>query len=144
LVFYLINPHNHALLGGLTIILAAGAGAKFVMYWAMLPDTVEYNAVKTGRRDAAKVFGFAGFVQKVALAVNVFLFGSLLSATGYVADVAQPENVTSAIFKIMCLIPLLGNIIAIILIWRYPINALAHGALVAALVGGKGGERSKA
>ncbi|HEX4599341.1 MAG TPA: glycoside-pentoside-hexuronide (GPH):cation symporter, partial [Burkholderiaceae bacterium] len=49
---------------------AVGSSAYAVCFWAMLPDTVEYNEWRFGRRDEAKVFGIASFSQKIAMGLS--------------------------------------------------------------------------
>jgi GPH family glycoside/pentoside/hexuronide:cation symporter len=132
--FWIVNPRNAVVLGVISAIGSAGAAAKYVMYWSMLPDTVEYNAYKTGERSDAKIFGFAAFAQKVALAVNALVFGWLLSATGFAPDQPQTEETKSAILGIMCFIPMAGAAISSILIWFYPIDAKYHAEIRARLV----------
>ncbi len=128
-LFFAFNPHNHLLLAVISSIGAIGVAAKFVMYWSMLPDTVEYNAVVTGERSDAKIFGFAALAQKVSLAVNAVIFGYLLEASGFVADQVQTESTRQAILAIMCVIPMASAAVSSALIWFYPIDAKFHSSL---------------
>jgi GPH family glycoside/pentoside/hexuronide:cation symporter len=128
-LFYVFNPHNHLLLAAISALSAAGIAAKYVMYWSMLPDTVEYNELVTGSRSDAKIFGFAALAQKVSLAVNAIIFGYLLDATGFVADQPQNEATKQAILAIMCFVPMVSVIISSTLIWFYPIDAKFHAGL---------------
>ncbi|HRI99155.1 MAG TPA: glycoside-pentoside-hexuronide (GPH):cation symporter [Hyphomonas sp.] len=127
--FYVLNPRDHKLLMVLTIIGSLGASAKFVMFWSMLPDTVEFQNWRTGVSSSAKIFGFATFGQKVALAINAVAFGYLLTAVGYVADVPPTPEVKRAILAIMCLIPILGSLISAAFIWGYPISRSFHARI---------------
>jgi GPH family glycoside/pentoside/hexuronide:cation symporter len=128
-LFYITNPREPGLLLALSMVGAFGASAKFVMFWSMLPDTVEYHAWKTGDQSDAKIFGFATLGQKVALAVNAALFGYLLTLIGYVPDTPPTEGTKSAIFAIMCLIPIAGSIISAAFIWGYPIDTKFHARI---------------
>lgn len=137
--FYVVNPRDHKILLILTIIGSLGASAKFVMFWSMLPDTVEYQNWRTGVSSSAKIFGFATFGQKVALAINAVAFGYLLTAVGYVADVPPTPEVKRAILAIMCLIPIVGSLMSAAFIWGYPISQSFHALIKAEIA-----ERSKA
>jgi GPH family glycoside/pentoside/hexuronide:cation symporter len=114
----------------ITFIGFGGAGFA-VMFWAMLPDTVEYGEARTGLRHEAKVFGFASFAQKAALGVNALLLGWLLQSTGYVANADQTQETLAGLKAIMALIPMCGALAGIWILWGYPITARYHEELVA-------------
>ena len=127
--FYLINPHNYYLLVPIMIVGATGGSAGFIMFWSMLPDTVEYNEWIRGERSEAKIFGFATFGQKVALAINAVLLGALLSWVGFVADKPQSVQTLADMRAVMCLIPLAGVIGVAVILRGYPIDAKFHAEL---------------
>lgn len=110
-------------------VIAAGTSSFGVMFWSMLPDTVEWGEAHHGVRHEAKVFGLASFAMKAALGVNAFLLGLLLDAVGYVANVEQTPQTLSGIVAMMSLIPLAGVIFSILVLWGYPIDARRHGEL---------------
>jgi GPH family glycoside/pentoside/hexuronide:cation symporter len=112
------------------VFMGFAAAGNFVMFWAMIPDTVEYGEARTGVRHEAKVFGFASFAQKAALGVNALLLGALLDATGFVANETQAPETLDAIKAIMTLLPLASSAAAVALLWGYPIDAKYHAALL--------------
>ena len=112
------------------VLIGMGTSGFAIMYWAMLPDTVEYNEWKLGERNEAKVVGFAAFAQKTALAVNALILGQVLTWVGYVANQPLSTDTLSGIKATMCLVPLLGVLIAAIALWRYPITAEYHRQLL--------------
>lgn len=107
-------------------LISAGNIAYQVLFWAMLPDTVEYNFWKTGQRHDAKVFGFASFAKQLALGLNGALLGVLLTAIGYVANQPQTPETLTGLKAIMSLIPLTGVGISALLIWHYPLDQAMH------------------
>lgn len=134
LAFFLVNPHDHAALIAITIVGAIGGSAGVIMFWSMLPDTVEYNEWITGERSEARIFGFATFGQKTALAINALLLGQLLTSAGFVPDQKQTAETLEWLRAIMCLIPLAGVVTTALIIWRYPITAEFHAQLKADIV----------
>jgi glycoside/pentoside/hexuronide:cation symporter, GPH family len=130
LAFYFNPSLDPRVTYAIMAFIAFGAAGNYVMFWAMLPDTVEYGEAKTGVRHEAKVFGFASFAQKAALGVNALLLGWLLEATGYVANTDLGEGTLNGIRLIMTMIPILGAISAVALLWRYPITAAYHRGLI--------------
>ncbi|MFN3462932.1 MAG: MFS transporter [Terricaulis sp.] len=129
LAFYFLNPHDTPLLATLIVLGAVAGSASPIMFWGMLPDTVEYNELKRGVRSEAKIFGFATFAQKIAIAINALILGQLLSQIGFVANQAQSQETLDSMRMIMCLVPFAGGILASLALWKYPINAKYHAAL---------------
>ena len=126
------DPYVAAALIG---VISAANVAYQVLFWAMLPDTVEYNAWKTGHRHDAKVFGFASFAKQLALGLNGALLGILLSGIGYVPNQPQSAETLTGLKAIMAMVPLLGVGISALLIWGYPLDQRRHRELMADIAG---------
>jgi len=129
LAFYLNTSHELGVILALVGMIALGGSAFAVLFWSMLPDTVEYGEADSGVRHEAKTFGFASFAQKSALGVNALLVGILLDATGYVANQPQSPDTLAGIKSIMSLVPAAGVLATMIILWRYPIDAKFHREL---------------
>lgn len=114
----------------LMLVITAGQSSYAVMFWSMVPDTVEYNEWKIGSREEAKIFGFAAFAQKVALGVNAILLGQMLSFVGFVANQPQSPEAVLGIKAIMSLVPLAGILLSVLCLWRYPIDASFHRGML--------------
>lgn len=106
--------------------IALGTASFAVMFWAMLPDTVEYDQWLSGERHEAKVFGFASFAQKLALGANAFLLGVLLDLIGFVPDVQQSDETLLGLKAIMTLVPMAGALFTLWVLHGYPIDAAMH------------------
>jgi glycoside/pentoside/hexuronide:cation symporter, GPH family len=128
--FFLNSSRDPLVAAALIAAISAGNIAYQVLFWAMLPDTVEYNAWKTGHRHDAKVFGFASFAKQLALGLNGALLGLLLVWIGYVPNVVQSEATLWGLKAVMALIPLLGVGLSAMLIWGYPLDQKTHRALM--------------
>src|SRR5690606_21066158 len=110
----------------LILLIAVGTICAPLMYFAMIPDTADYNELQSGRRDEAKIFGFAIFAQKAALALNAVVLGQLLELTHFVPNVRQSAATLLGMKTIMCLVPLLAMAATAAAIWRYPLDAARH------------------
>jgi glycoside/pentoside/hexuronide:cation symporter, GPH family len=128
--FFLSPSRDPAIAAVLIGAISAGNVAYQVLFWAMLPDTVEYNRWKTGQRHDAKVFGFASFAKQLALGLNGALLGWLLLAIGYTPNQPQTEATLTGLKAIMALIPLIGVAISAALIWRYPLDQAMHRRII--------------
>ncbi|QMW22799.1 MFS transporter [Sandaracinobacteroides saxicola] len=114
-------------------VMGLGAGAGYLAFWAMVPDTVELGAFRTGVRAEGMIFGVISFVQKAALGISVGLLGELLAAIGYVANRPQSADTLLAMERLMLWGPIGCGLAGLALIARYPLDRRLHGRLVRAL-----------
>jgi len=131
-------PVGIALLGAV----AASATAFAVCFWSMLPDTVEYNELRFGRRDAAKVFGIASFSQKMAMGLSAVTAGMFIDGSGFLANQVQGPQVLDAIRVTMGLIPAIGTALSFLVMRGYTLDDREHRRIVALLAGGAVDERT--
>jgi glycoside/pentoside/hexuronide:cation symporter, GPH family len=136
-VFFLVPSRDPLVAAALIGVISAANVAYQVLFWAMLPDTVEYNLWKTGQRHDAKVFGFASFAKQLALGLNGALLGLMLTGIGYVPNVDQSEATLWGLKAVMALVPLTGVAISAMLVWGYQLDRHMH-ARISAEPGGSG------
>jgi len=118
-------------------VIQLGMSAFGMLFWSMLPDTVEYGQWKTGIRSEAIVFGFTTFAQKVSIGIAGWILGFLLTWTGYESNAAQSQETLDGILMIMTLIPTALILLASTLVWRYPIETELHDEIVRAIDAGE-------
>jgi glycoside/pentoside/hexuronide:cation symporter, GPH family len=117
---------------------AAGFGISvcYLIPNAMLPDVIEYDELRTGRRREGIYFGFCVFLQKTALAIGTFVVGQLLAWSGYISSgphdpvPEQPESALLAIRMAIGPLPALVLVIGMILAVFYPITKESHRRVV--------------
>ena len=63
-------------------------GLNFV-FWAMLPNTIEYGERATGLHVEGAVFGMAALLQRIAIGIATAILGWSFESGGYVANVRQ-------------------------------------------------------
>jgi MFS family permease len=71
-----------------------GVATAYLIPWAMLPDVIELDELKTGRRREGAYYGFFVLLQKLGLALGLFLVSQGLAIAGYVTP---PAGATTAI-----------------------------------------------
>lgn len=108
-----------------------GIGFGYVAPWAMVPDTIEYDAVKTGKRKEGAFYGMWTFTSKSGQALSIFISGLVLSWGGYAAGAVQSETAKTAIRLLVGPIPIVVLVAAIILIQFYPLDEKTYKALMA-------------
>jgi GPH family glycoside/pentoside/hexuronide:cation symporter len=106
------------------LIFGLSAGGMILLGQAMLPDTMEYDARRTGLRREGLYAGLYTTVEKLSGAVGIALIGALLSALGYVPALgtAQSQSANTAIYIGVALIPFVINIIAIGVMLGYDLD----------------------
>lgn len=107
---------------GIMIYAGIGVGFSYVAPFAMVPDTIEYDAIKTGERKEGAYYGIWTFIAKTGQSFSIFLSGLMLSLGGYVADALQSSQALVAIRIVIGPLPALLFIAAVILIQRYPLD----------------------
>jgi len=132
LMFITIQPEqvNYLLvLAGLTGI---GVSAAYVLPDSLFADIIEWDELRTHRRQEGIYFGIRAFIRKLAGAVVVFLALQSLGWFGYqspLAGVTQFTQPDSALKVIRLLVSLFGAIMlsgTIILTWFFPLSREKH------------------
>jgi glycoside/pentoside/hexuronide:cation symporter, GPH family len=106
----------------------------FALFFATVPDTVEYGQWKSGVRAAALIFSVFTFTQKLGMAVAAGLAGWILESAGYTTDQVQSPGVLHAILLMRTLIPL-GLIVSGMLLFAvlYNLTREKHQEILDAL-----------
>lgn len=109
-----------------------GVGFGYVAPWAMVPDAIEFDAVRTGNRKEGAFYGMWTFTSKVGTSLAIALTGAILGAAGYAANLAeQSASSLAAIRLIVGPIPALVFFLALLLIESYPIDEKTYAAFMA-------------
>ena len=81
-------------------------GLNFV-FWAMLPNTIEYGERATGVHVEGTVFGVAALLQRVAIGIATAILGWSFASVGYVANVPQSAETLSGMKTVVVAVPLI-------------------------------------
>ncbi len=133
-IYAFINPAHHIFFLILLLIGSSGLIAVFMIGWAMIPDCVDVDEYRTGKRREGLFFGTMFFIQKAFCAFLLFLIGLLLSGIGYVANSIQTEETIDAIRMIMGpgIVSLI--VISILFCYRIPLTRKRHQLIRNALM----------
>ena len=108
-------------------------GAVAVMFWSMLPDTVEYGQWRSRIRDDGIVFGLSQLISKAGSGLGVGMIGLLLSAIGYTAGIDQSAETLQGIRASAFLIPAAASLLSALVIAFYPLDSTLHARIVRGL-----------
>ena len=81
-------------------------GLNFV-FWAMLPNTIEFGERETGIRVEGAVFGVAALLQRVAIGIATVILGWSFESVGYVPNVHQSARTLAVMHQTVALVPLI-------------------------------------
>ena len=135
--FYQINTLTELIIIVCLIGLASGAGG--VLFWSMLPDTIEYGEWNSGIRSESSLYGFMTFAQKSSIAVAALLLGILLTFIDFAPNEVQKTETLNGLKNIMSIIPALGIAFSILLMYFYPISSKYHKELLLKIEARKNG-----
>lgn len=133
IAFFFAPSENLAVVFVLIAIIGIGASCLPVIFWAMVPDTIDYGELQTNVRAETRTFGLATFAQKAAVGVNALLLGSLLTWAGFEANTDQSEQTLEAMRAIMALVPAVGVIALLWLLHGYKLDQLEHRRILTEL-----------
>lgn len=110
-----------AIFGGLA------AGGVLLMGQSLLPDTIEYDYLKTGLRREGVFAGLYTTVEKFAGAIGVAFVGTYLGAMGYVqstgdVQVEQPDSAINAIRYSIAFVPFIVDVICLALLTQFTLS----------------------
>ena len=105
-------------------------GAFAYLPLAMVADVVDVDQAVTRQKRAGMFYALHGAVDKVGLAVGLFLALQLLNLSGYNP---QLDPTTSGILMLLleyAVLPSLFFLLASVLVWRYPLTQERHEKLL--------------
>jgi GPH family glycoside/pentoside/hexuronide:cation symporter len=119
-------------------IIAAFAGvgisAAHAIPLAIVPDTIEWDELRSSNRQEAAYYSVITLIQKVVSAGTIALTGALLAATGYQQSaVNQPDAAIGVIRFLSGPLPALFFVAGIVLVAFYPISREKHARILRAL-----------
>ncbi|MBL8055755.1 MAG: MFS transporter [Anaerolineales bacterium] len=138
-----LPPDQVALAYGLAVFSGLGIATAYVLPWAMVPDIIEHDQLRTGERREGSYYAFIAFFQKLGTGAALWLVGQALAWAGYVtpaagAVVEQPPQAVQAIRAFAGPVPAALLLGAVLFAWAYPITRASHQATVAELAGRDG------
>ncbi|PNW37949.1 UNVERIFIED_CONTAM: sugar transporter [Euhalothece sp. KZN 001] len=130
---FLLQPGQVFAMYGIGMLAGAGLAVAYLMPWSMLPDVIDFDELQTGQRREGIFYGFVVQLQKIAIAIALFMVGKILDFAGLVsssseevAKITQPDSALLAIRWLIGPIPSLVLIGGLIFALMYPITREFH------------------
>lgn len=101
-------------------------GCGSVVGPSLKADVVDWDEAETGERKEGTYFATWNFVQKGAGGVALWIIGVMLSATGFVPNVAQNPDTLLGMRSLASVAPSLLHCLALLLLLRFALDESAH------------------
>jgi GPH family glycoside/pentoside/hexuronide:cation symporter len=134
-LLFILHPGQVGLMYFGAIMAGFGVSVAYLIPWSMIPDIIELDELKTGKRREGVFYAFMVLLQKFGLALGLFLVGVALEAAGFIQREAgqpiptQPESALWAIRLAIGPLPALFLIAGLILAYFYPITREVHAEI---------------
>ncbi len=125
-VMFTVTPGTLPAFLMLLLPMSVGFAAMGVLFWSMLPDTVEFGQWRSGFRAESVFFGVASFTQKMSIGIAGWLMGGALAMVGFVPDTEQSSLAILVIRSGLTLVPAVLLVFAVLIVMKYPLNAKLH------------------
>ena len=106
----------------LMAVAGLGMGFTYALPYAMVPDAVEFDYLRTGKRTEGAFYGIWTFGFKIGQAMALGITGGVLSLSGYIPDMAQTPAALLGIRLLLGPISAAIFLLALAALYFYPIN----------------------
>ena len=133
---FVIQPGQVSLLYIGAIMAGFGVSVAYLIPWSMIPDVIELDELNTGQRREGIFYSFMVLLQKLGLALALFLVGQALEWSGFVQRIpgeaipVQPDSALLAIRIAIAPLPTVFLVIGLVLTYFYPITKEVHADIV--------------
>jgi GPH family glycoside/pentoside/hexuronide:cation symporter len=133
---FFLKPGQVGLMYVLAVMAGFGVSTAYLIPWSMVPDVIELDELETGQRREGIFYAFMVLLQKVGLAVGLFLLGVALSWAKFKERVPcqpTPEQDPLALFAIRVAIgpvPTIALVCGLVLAYFYPITREYHAEIL--------------
>lgn len=116
-----------------------GVSAAHAIPLAILPDTIEWDELRSSNRQEASYYSVITLIQKMVSAGTIALTGTVLAATGYIERatpdviIVQPPSAITAIRFLSGPLPAVFFVAGIVFVALYPISREKHARILRAL-----------
>ncbi len=128
---FFLQPGQIGLMYFLAVLAGFGVSTAYLIPWSMIPDVIELDELNTGQRREGIFYGFMVLLQKIGLAIGLFLVGLALEAAKFIpGQQVQPDSALFAIRVAIGPFPTVAVIGGLILAYFYPLTREVHAEIM--------------
>lgn len=124
------------------LVTGLGLGADLALPPAMQADVIDEDTAAGGAGRAGLYFALWGMATKLALALAVGTAFPLLDLAGFKAVGDNAGTAMAALAGLYAWVPIALKLVAIVLMWRFPLDAARQAALSRVIRSGSPGEQA--
>ena len=135
MLIFLVQPGQTGLILGLAVLAGLSVSTAHVLPDAIFPDVIEWDELRTGRRQEGIYYGTKNFIRKLTGALAIFFALQTLGWFGYQApppgavQFSQSAGALNAIRWLTGPVGALLLVSAIIVAWFYPLTRERHARI---------------
>ena len=123
---FFVPPGDLWMLAVIFFLIGVQSSTALVVLPSMGADVIDYDELLTGKRREAQFRAFWAILPKFVAIPGASIPLAILAWAGYVPNEVQSENVVFAIRAMIGLFPVAFNLVAIMILLRYPISREIH------------------
>lgn len=133
---FFLRPGQIGLMYFLAVFAGIGVSVAYLVPWSLIPDVIELDELNTGQRREGVFYGFMVLLQKLGLALGLFLVGIMLQTAGFIeagpgeALPIQPASAVEAIRIAVGPLPAISLVLGLVLVFFYPITKEVHAEIM--------------
>ena len=140
-LYLFVEPGRELALYVVFFFLSTMSMVPYQIGWSIIPDCVEIDEYKTGKRREGLYYGTINVISKGGSALAIFLAGIMLQIVGYNTEVAtQSFETVEAIRLIFVGVPALMVLVGFVFLILFPITKVKHEAILRAIEAKNNGE----
>ncbi len=112
------------------VLFMAIGGSLAIIFWAFIPDCVEYGQVQSGYRSEAGVYGSVLIMQKLSGGLIGLMIGFILSSIGISSNIEMSPELGEKLSNFIAICPALLLLLTIIPIMILPMGRDTHGEII--------------
>jgi GPH family glycoside/pentoside/hexuronide:cation symporter len=132
---YMVQPGQIPLVLWMAFLAGLSVSAAHVLPDAMFPDVIEWDELRTGRRQEGIYYGVKNFIRKLTGALAIFVALQVLGWFGYQTPPTGATNFMQSPVTLTAIRLLIGPVGAVLLFstvittWFYPLTRERHGRI---------------
>jgi GPH family glycoside/pentoside/hexuronide:cation symporter len=116
---------------GMLGLMSVGFGFMYAMPYAIVPDAIEYDYLKTGQRREGAFYGIWTWALKIGQALSAVFMGWFLQLNGYLPNVEQTPLASYVIRLFLGPIPAFIFMVGALTLVFYPISEKRYAEIMA-------------
>lgn len=125
-----LQPNQESFAYGIAMLAGFFNAASLMLPWAIIPDVIEYDELKGGRRREGLFYGGTTFCYKAATGLALFFQGLIMSFVGFTPNAEQSVETLLTMRMLIGPAPAVLIIIAALLSKRYPLTRERHAKIL--------------